>query len=332
MISVIVPFHNEQATLSRCIESLQSQTYPNWEALMVDDGSTDNSAAICEEYQKSDSRIRLFRQQKQGVSSARNTGLAQAKGESVTFIDADDWVGNDFLQTFVDNSDGEQLCIQDMQMHRNGGATSTLGIKDVTTTDPACIARSTRLFGSCCNALFLTGIIRKHNLLFDTRLSRCEDTDFIMRYSLYINKVRTTSHAAYHYYMPDARKTYGTSTLLYTSVKLYENMLALTSNLDKSERKKILEEEAKEDVDWAIEGIFYYPHTEKEDLKGLLAKFRAYLYPWLHLSHRKSYRHRLFKLLCITSNPKYVWLLSCAIMNLQRIADKLPIRRQKEHL
>ncbi len=321
MISVIIPFHNESATLGRCIDSLLAQTYTDWEAIMIDDGSTDGGTSICEAYRQKDGRIRLSRQPMRGVSDARNSGLSQAKGDLITFIDADDWVEPGFLQTFMDGYEGEQLCIQDMKMHDHG-TTSTLGIEDKTSNDPAYISRATRLFGSCCNALFHTSIINSQNFMFDTRLSRSEDTDFIMRYALYINKVRTSSHAAYHYYMPDAKKTYGTPNLLYSSVKLYEDMLALTRNVEGNQRQKILEEEAEEDIDWAVEGLFYYPPDEKKESEELLAKFSEYFYPRLRSSRRKSYRHRLFKLACVSSNPRYIWLLSHAIMSLQRLTGR----------
>ena len=91
MISVIVPFYNSEATLRRCIESIINQSYRNLDILLVNDGSTDNSGSIADEY-KADSRIRVFHKENEGLSSARNYGLDLAMGDYIAFVDADDWI------------------------------------------------------------------------------------------------------------------------------------------------------------------------------------------------------------------------------------------------
>ncbi len=321
MISVIIPFYNAAKFLDRCISSVLSQTYADFELLLVDDGSTDGSAAICERYAEKDKRLRLLRLNHGGVCAARNCGLLYAQGEFISFIDADDWVDADFLQIFVDAIGDAQLCIQDMIMHDVDKVWS-LGLADVIGSSPAEIARASRLYGSCCNALFLASVIKNNSLIFDTGMTRSEDTDFIMRYSLYINKVRTTPHAAYHYLMPDAGKEYATSNLLYGSVKLYENMIWLTERVGAAERKTILGEEMVEDIDWAIEGLFYYPNSDAQTRGSLLRKFADYFYPNLRLSHRTSFRHRLFRHLCLSSNSSFIWILSRAIMAVQKIVSR----------
>lgn len=90
MISIIVPVHNAALYLTGCIDSVLGQGYENFELLLVDDGSTDGSLAICEEYAEKDSRIRVFHQENQGVSAARNKGLDRIQGEWFCFLDADD--------------------------------------------------------------------------------------------------------------------------------------------------------------------------------------------------------------------------------------------------
>lgn len=97
-ISVVVPVYNTDKYLSRCIDSMLAQTYTDFELLLVNDGSTDNSGAICDDYAKKDSRIRVLHKKNGGVSSARNMGLDNARGEWIAFVDADDWVREDFLQ------------------------------------------------------------------------------------------------------------------------------------------------------------------------------------------------------------------------------------------
>ena len=99
LISVIVPVYNAERYLADCLESLIRQTHRELEILVIDDGSTDGSAALCERFAGQDGRIRLLRKENSGVSSARNLGLDEAQGEYVAFVDADDWILPEMLET-----------------------------------------------------------------------------------------------------------------------------------------------------------------------------------------------------------------------------------------
>ena len=97
-ISVIVPVYNAEKYLHRCVDSILFQTFTDFELLLIDDGSTDKSAAICDEYANEDTRIKVFHKENGGVSSARNVGLDNVNGEWISFIDADDYLyNNSFL-------------------------------------------------------------------------------------------------------------------------------------------------------------------------------------------------------------------------------------------
>lgn len=99
MTSIIVPIYNAAAYLRQCLDSLQAQTVTDWEAILVDDASTDDSADIAAEYVQKDARFCLLQQAyNQGQSAARNRGLAQAKGEYIAFLDSDDWWDKDYLE------------------------------------------------------------------------------------------------------------------------------------------------------------------------------------------------------------------------------------------
>ena len=98
LISIIVPIYNVENYLRQCLDSIMSQTYQNFECLLINDGSPDNSADICREYVEKDSRFRYFEKENGGVSSARNLGIEHSKGEYITFIDSDDWVDSDYLE------------------------------------------------------------------------------------------------------------------------------------------------------------------------------------------------------------------------------------------
>lgn len=102
-ISVIVPVYNTEKYLNRCIDSILAQTFTDFELLLIDDGSKDNSGTICDEYAAKDSRVRVFHKENGGVSSARKLGLDNAQGEWITFVDSDDRIDVSYLYFFIDN-------------------------------------------------------------------------------------------------------------------------------------------------------------------------------------------------------------------------------------
>ena len=98
LISIIVPIFNTEKYLHQCLNSILSQSYENFECLLINDGSTDASASICREYVAKDARFRYFEKENGGVSSARNLGIERSGGAYITFIDSDDWVEFDYLE------------------------------------------------------------------------------------------------------------------------------------------------------------------------------------------------------------------------------------------
>lgn len=98
LISIIVPVYNVEKYLRPCLDSILSQTYTNWEAILVDDGSKDSSGKICDEYAQKDQRFIVVHKENAGVAQARITGFENSKGELITFVDADDYVSNDYLE------------------------------------------------------------------------------------------------------------------------------------------------------------------------------------------------------------------------------------------
>lgn len=98
LVSVIVPVYNIEKCIGKCIESIIDQTYQNLEIILVDDGSTDKSGQICDDYQKRDVRIQVIHKQNEGLSDARNSGLEICKGKYIGFVDGDDWIANDMYE------------------------------------------------------------------------------------------------------------------------------------------------------------------------------------------------------------------------------------------
>lgn len=99
LISVIIPVYNVEKFLTRCIESVLAQSYRNIEILLIDDGSTDGSPDLCHKYEQIDSRIRVITKKNGGLSDARNVGIDNCHGEYITFVDSDDYIASDFIET-----------------------------------------------------------------------------------------------------------------------------------------------------------------------------------------------------------------------------------------
>ena len=98
LISVVIPVYNIEEYLERCVNSICAQTYPNLEILLVDDGSTDGSGALCDALAEKDTRIRVFHKVNGGSSSARNVGVAQARGDYIGFVDSDDYISENMYE------------------------------------------------------------------------------------------------------------------------------------------------------------------------------------------------------------------------------------------
>lgn len=107
-ISIIVPVYNAEKYIKHCIDSILGQTYKDFELLIIDDGSSDSSGAICDEYAKEDSRVRVYHKENGGVSSARNYGLNKSTGSYITFSDSDDILVNTAFQTYIDAFDVDE--------------------------------------------------------------------------------------------------------------------------------------------------------------------------------------------------------------------------------
>lgn len=118
LISVIVPIYKVEKYLCKCVDSIINQTYKNLEIILVDDGSPDNCGAICDDYAKKDSRITVVHKENGGLSDARNAGMKIATGEYVSFIDSDDYISEDFIETLYNISVNENSDIVECNLYR----------------------------------------------------------------------------------------------------------------------------------------------------------------------------------------------------------------------
>ena len=97
--SVVVPIYNVEKYLNKCVDSILNQTYKDFELILVDDGSPDNCPKICDEYAERDARVRVIHKENEGLVAARNTGIKEAEGEYICYVDGDDWIASNLLET-----------------------------------------------------------------------------------------------------------------------------------------------------------------------------------------------------------------------------------------
>lgn len=203
MISVIVPVYNLASVLSRCVDSILEQTFPDFELLLIDDGSTDGSAELCDQFQQRDVRIRAIHKRNGGVSSARNEGINAATGDCIAFIDGDDYVSPDYLEKLM-LYDDEDLSIgsvsyfypDDKQVVVARQETSR--IEDVNAQNMLRWYENGSLY-SIWTSMFRKSIIDLNGIRFDMNTTRGEDTIFMIEYVEKCRTVRFTKAFVYYY-------------------------------------------------------------------------------------------------------------------------------------
>lgn len=208
-ISVIVPVYNTELYLHRCIDSILSQTFTDFELLLINDGSTDRSGEICDEYAGKDKRVRVFHKGNGGVSSARNMGLDEARGEWVAFVDADDYIFKKSLELLLKESNADLIVGGFSRIHLSSGNVCSFVPNHRIIrigTDIVFIENlvETYLSTPWCK-LFKKEIIRNRKIRFCQDLFYGEDTDFVFRYVIEIGTIQFISEQVYCYCYDGAR-------------------------------------------------------------------------------------------------------------------------------
>lgn len=203
-VSIIVPIYNVKDYLGRCIDSLLSQTYENIEILLVDDCSSDGSAAVAAEYagKAPNKCIFIQRSQNGGLSAARNTGLKSLTGEWVTFVDSDDWVDSDYIEVLLNTalSDGADIVMSCFYHSYPSGIDQFVSpVGDMTTGSSHCekIAHS----DSCaCTRLFKASLFKDNGIIFPEDIWRSEDIATVIPMLTKTSKISIVKKAMYHYF------------------------------------------------------------------------------------------------------------------------------------
>lgn len=203
MISVIVPVYNAEKHLRNCIDSIINQTYKNLEIILVDDGSTDNSSKILDEYKKTDSRIKVISKENGGVSSARNEGLKIATGEYVGFIDSDDYIDEEMFSVLRSTIQDGELAICTMKRFTDcsnccqseNSIQNEYSVLDSSQLFTAML-NDKKVYGYLCNKLFKRKFISN---LLNENIHFGEDFLFCAEYATRVKKAHFIDKALYYY-------------------------------------------------------------------------------------------------------------------------------------
>ncbi|MEN2436115.1 glycosyltransferase family 2 protein [Weeksellaceae bacterium A-14] len=280
-ISIIIPVYNSEKYLRECLDSVLAQTYSDFEVLLIDDGSTDASGKICEEYAFKDARFKVFHKRNGGVSAARNLGLDYAKGEWIAFVDSDDKVLENYLVDLVKYIDEEtDLIIQGFQKIKKNTIKYDIGINNITVVDFHKLFEEIKIidFGYPFSKFYRRSIIKSYNITFPTQTSQAEDLLFLLSFLPYS---RTVKAIPIHNYLYIANE----NSLVHTFQKpeVYFYQYYLLKILLKNKYKDVysgIYDSSREDYSYTqsiqfstllkfIKGIYYYHKDDKVRLSLL---------------------------------------------------------------
>lgn len=240
MISVIIPVYNVEKYINTCLESVRQQTYKNFEVIIVNDGSTDQSSKIIDDYLKKYdlNNYILLNKENGGLCSARNCGLTHASGEWIFFLDSDDWLENNALSTLVE-------CLEqnpsDLVFGGIRAVNEKTGESEVWDHYPKSVGwipgewDGLHSFEYCWGRLYRKTVIDKYNMRFDTRILYAEDNAWQLDYVSKIQSYSCTKAVIYNYRIN--RSGSMTSKLVYPTMKYYnwEHLLSFIHSYKEEE-------------------------------------------------------------------------------------------------
>ena len=210
LISVIVPVYKVEKYLPKCLDSIIAQTYTNWEAILVDDGSLDNCGEICDKYAKKDSRFKVIHKTNSGVSVARNCGIDNASGEWIIFVDSDDFATPDYVNSLFEtiNNGEKPFGMTGMTKISKTGEpvqkndTTTIYTLDRNECIELLFDYSNGYWGYICGKIYNKNLLNEHNIRFREGIYFNEDRLFCFEYLSILNeneKIVIDTQAYYYY-------------------------------------------------------------------------------------------------------------------------------------
>jgi len=278
LISIIIPVFNAEKHLERCLSSVINQTYTIWACLLIDDGSTDGSSELCDEWEAKDERIKAIHQPNQGVSVARNKGIDKANGEWICFIDSDDWVEPNFLKTLLSEAKGTDIVLSGQVREYPDNKTVVYQPErtEVFSLDAehanAFVELNRRfLLYAPHEKLYRADIIKNYSVSFPPGCQYGEDLIFNYQYLVHVRTISTIATAKYHYRM--SSNTLSTAFRPHQFDEDYEQWLIVKKFFEKHQLLTYQAEAYLYQRLWGIvyDGIFLYPKLSQTG-RGYLKK------------------------------------------------------------
>lgn len=231
LVSIIVPVYNIEKYISKCIESVLSQTFKDWELILVDDGSTDNSGKICDEYALKDNRIKVIHKENEGVTATRDKGVKEAQGEFLFFIDGDDYITDNALELLINKqkeNDADLVKGNISQVHPDGEIITTMNYshEPLTITGEDFIEYIIGKYFWC-----LAGTLVKKNLLnniFIPSITSGEDLIYLLQIAYKSKTCHIFNEIIYYYVRHESSRTITDSK---NKISTGRNMLYISYNL-----------------------------------------------------------------------------------------------------
>ena len=251
-ISVIIPVYNAEKYLYRCIDSVLAQTYQDFELLLIDDGSKDSSGVICDEYAAKDARVRVFHKENGGVSSARNLGLDNARGEWITFVDSDDWIKPLYLEHLMICAHTSDLVITYATVfsdNDNKGVKEKYPEHDITAENFSLLFEQNAMswHTSPWSKLYKRKIIENYRLRFEEDVHIGEDAIFLYSYMLQANEIKIVCYTDYCYRSEIAGSL---TKRVYSLQSELSGMQKIHSLVDQMVCNKKLSPKARRELNW----------------------------------------------------------------------------------
>lgn len=253
LVTIIVPVYNAEAKLRKCVDSILQQRYKHYELLLVNDGSKDTSGSICDEYAKKESRVKVFHKENGGVSSARNFGLINATGSWICFIDSDDFIEEDYLESFSLNKDETtELMVSgytiDNKVNNLEYKKEISFFDDYSFNNTVFRLNKEKFLSRIWGMLLDNNVIKSNKLQFNEKFRFGEDTLFLWSYLLNVNTICLIRSTGYHYIKYDSETLASIFNTYVSLTEVNEEIFKLKKSFERRIDNEILKKKFNEDI------------------------------------------------------------------------------------
>lgn len=323
-ISVIVPVYNVEKYLCQCIDSILAQTFTDFELLLIDDGSTDRSGRICDEYVDRDARIRVFHTANRGVSAARNLGIGEARADWLCFIDSDDWVEKDYLSVFFYRpiTEKESIVYQRIFFESKVCPRASkvyFNYENALLQFPGMSEGIIRFKvlndGYVMAKLFNRRVILENGIRFYDELSLFEDIIFLSTYIRYVKEIRLYSSFSYHYVKRDiitlSMKSHTSEEYISVSDKLLKNLHILIKKFQIKDKTYLKEIYTLYGLNQLFSACFYADKSNYHEIFRYARTKKEYLKYYVP----RTLKHKIFKFIFFKLKLFDVFFISFFLYN-----------------